>query len=370
MKVKKDGSWNTIKDRAAVYKENAWNEGDLMIKVPGKGWKMLVPPNAIILYDKLISDGYQPNGANETPNLMNRFISTDFSHVMKLIGNDSHTGESHGPSSGTTNQVVNPRANSDSTGGHDESHTTALTHAHTVPSHSHTEPGVNSSCAHVDLFANFYSKMIRKDALILSESALVSAYMSIFNAYNNYYLRLSDHFSLNAAVPHDHGGFPLLSSAYVTSGRRAGNAGSNRYRTHTHTFTHEMDPYTIHPSARRIKANRVSEDIWFDDLPSGAAVLFTSNRLPKGWSHLFVSSNSLLLFSSLTGAEGTSTHKHSSQVITSTAFNGTQYGWARNGSYTSEKTASNNHTHTVTDYHETVVNHMPPSVCLAVGVKA
>ena len=344
---------------------SSWDGKENWIKQSGV-WRQLVPPNAIILYDHTISDGLIANGQTGTPNVLNKYIRSNRSTPLTTAGRATHEASEHGASElAYTNYKGNSKANSSNVGSNVNSHSTSSSHRHSVAVHTHTGTADNEYSMNWKSFIPYmHSTKIRSGAMILASAQINTSIMSYALEYVYYYLKLMAASQSHTAVAHTHQLLDIDTSVWTSSGRDNGGT-RNVDRRHYHQAYHSLAGSFTNPPRRYLIPHKVTNDIWFDQLPLKSLILLTSNILPDGWG-TYQDANSIIYTNPTTGSVGGS-HTHPEAIVTTQEP--TSYErYARSGTYNSEW-RMNTHTHTFTDRHTGAVDPTPLNIGLVFAEK-
>lgn len=372
MQIKKDGVWKPTKQFLGKYNDT-WSDGDLWFKVDGV-WRQHVPPNAVILYSSTsnINSGYIADGNNSTPNLLNRYVRIRSDDPLTLGGASSHTGSSHG-TGGTryTNYVSSTQACNNL--GLTPRATRITSHRHSISSHTHPSTG-NNLPSYQNSYPYMYSSKLYSGAVILSSITQVLSALSYLSAYSGYRCRLDNNVTqASKSTAHTHGTVsPAVSDFNESDGyidNQPSSSPSSWYTIHDHSASHSMPSVTPTYYYMNVIPYSLGSDLYFDELPSGSLVLFTTRRYPDGWSEWKNTGRIIRYYSSAGGYGGSSTHTHSGTKTTGSWINrgSTVKATYENISFNEKYLKS--HTHTWTDSHSAAVSNAPPYVNLAIGVK-
>ena len=364
-----NGIWTPSYDFAQGFYNTSWREGEQWVHHDG-AWRQLVPPNAIILYhNNSMTDGNLANGLNGTVSLLDKFIGVNHTSPLGLTGKSSHEGTEHGNSALLyTGYTGNSKANSSNYGSNVNAHSRDSSHRHTFPIHSHTGTASNiTALDRVTLQPYMHSTRIHEGAIILGDRDFNNADLSYYSAIVNRYIQMAATINLVAKTYHGHDQKTLTSSVWSSLGK---DNGKNRYRNrrHTHTLGHTLSSISATPEAHTSVPNRVKRTMWFNQLPVGSVVLFTSGKLPYGWVVWKGAADRIMRTAASATTYGSATHSHSALARTINPSSSYEK-YARAGTYALEFIESSGHTHSVTDFHSGAISVKPPSINLVLGIR-
>lgn len=372
MLAKVSSTWEAIK---AYYgkdpADSTWKETDMWVKISGT-WRQMVPPNAIILYDEAPytgKTGYLADGTGKTVNLLSRWVQLNGSNNLSTGGGtvSSHTGAAHG-NGGTPTTSTFSHTSADRTGVA-YYRTSMVSHNHTMYAHTHTT-SVSSTFDYFRALPIMYSDKIYTNALILGSASLTSTALTLQSVVDRL-LYLSNSTGYNATLinyAHNHGS--TADSTYTTNVLHAipSGSGATTYRgDHQHSGSHTDQTISREPSYKTAIPYKTNQEIFFDQLPTNAIVLFTTDRLPDGWVSWEDSARLIKLGATAGVTGGSASHKHTTNVNTGLITGGTtgssKYEAATGMYYCPD------HTHSWTDDHSTLVSNMPTWINLTAAYK-
>lgn len=377
MLVKNNGLW--VPSQVVKAKVNSeWLDGEAFVKVNGS-WKSYVPNNAIILYSSstYIEDGYLANGSNNTVDLVHNDYPIQIkgsSTYGNTGGSPTHNGSLHGAAVAKSVSSANGYENI-ALGLKSIQKLTYSTHTDTCPAHSHLGEGSNFGMGSKILMPYQYSSKIYKDAIIPCANTQSVTFLTYVASYINYLIGMGSTSTTKEAESHNHGNTDLANPVITVTqayGQLVNKWENNiaLYYRHTHNVQHTMTDETPIPLNYSTIPYMVNEDIYFNDLPSGSLILFTTPVLPLGWSRYINADDYLLSFNSTSGTiTGTATHNHSGNK-TSTAYanTGSVYGYDTYGS-SSGYYRGLSHDFSWLDEHLTQGEHTPPYISFVIGIK-
>lgn len=367
-RINDSGSWKPA--RSYNYNNSgAWTEGDLWTNVGGV-WRQLVPPNCVVLYDTIPTKAFLANGTNATPNLLDTSILG--SSTFGTAGGNLYHGN-HGSSA-----LVNTSTNNHGTYGTGLNvkyfYDTGSSHYHQIPAHEHPNQGDNlAGINRKSLMPYMYGPTLEVGAHVLGRDLGTTLFTEIVYAVEKYYLWLASSASEMAGTSsHNHGTSTLPNVIHNATVYRVKSYDNNGtwYGYHEHSVNHTQNDIRPEPSYYNTGLWKVNNPIYFDELPIGSIMLFSSTHLPKGWTRNTDFDNRLISFFSSDGTGGTETHIHGDKTVTtSTMLNvsgARAYHTATSGT---KGQVIVNHSHTFVDTHSTEENHMPPYIHFIIGEK-
>lgn len=375
MLIKNNGAYSPTLS-TYVKSNDAWSIPRSKFVKVADTWREVVPNNCIIFYTNAsqFADGkaYLADGTNGTYTLVDKYILGASTYGTT---GGSLTHANHGAGTGTLNAQGGCSLNHGyKAGAVTAGHITTATygtHTHSVPSHSHPNTGTNIPST-LSLIPTMFGDKIYTGAIIPATSQLSGA-IAYVSSVVNYYIKLASTYGTSTASAHNHGS--VASGNSGTGGPATENKsfqwgnGTAYTNIHRHSTTHTDVSVTPDHYYFTVVPNQVQSDIWFDELPTGSILAFTSTLLPYGWVRLSTADDRLLrtyATASLTG--GTTTHSHSGSVNANSAYvaSSNYYSYVQSGStyYTLQ-----NHTHSWTDNHSTAQNHLPPYLSFILAIK-
>lgn len=376
MRIRRGLSW-VAPQRLQVRNGGAWVDGFPWIRKDG-AWRQLVPPNAVILYRDSTYWGSSVlpcNGENGTFNLMGRYVhGANSEAVLALGGLSSHGGHgSSGPVS--TDASTNTRYDWQF-GGPSKTTTTDTSHTHNIPAHEHPNEVDNESLLDIrtQLIPTVSGEKIYRNAVILANVAQATSLLD-YAAASAYlgFLKLASSSAttiFGTVGLHNHGGAGASEGASGVTEPHTVKTNGVFLRSFPHSHTEHLDPsVTVLPAYCTVVPNLALQEMYFDQLPSGSIMLFTSSVLPPGWTKLTSVNDRLLRLASVYGVPGgTRTHTHVGPATTG-AGSFTDLTKIFSGSST-EYIVNLNHTHTFADSHGTERLHMPSYINFNVAIKS
>lgn len=381
VKAKSGSTWYNVKEYK--YKNGSSWTTTANVKILGADgkWHETVPPNAIILYDlangALPSNSVLCNGSNSTPNLLGYYpvMTTSRSSIFTVGGSSSHDGSAHGTSGTiTTSSYGHPLGEQVMIG--NGGYTTNGSHTHTISSHAHS--GTQShERPRKELQPTLFNDVIKKDAIFLNLYNNTFDSSKFTKVVYNVFLKLSNTNTLDTAdylnTNHRHNQVSLNTSTYAAS-RKWPAYASSYLEKHYHSATHYAETKTglSFPNQNFFTLKTTTATLYWDELPKGTVVLFTTSTLPKGFSPLtsvngISTEDKFIYLKDDLGVNNSSStsHNHSHSVGTGGAvYSGDDLAKVKN-----EQRTIASHTHTFTDTHGMQVDHRPPFIKLYVGYK-
>lgn len=381
VKAKSGSTWYNVKEYK--YKNGSSWTTTANVKILGADgkWHESVPPNAIILYDlaTIPSTATLCNGSNSTPNALNRYVNIrgNGTSLLATGGRDSHDGFEHGSYSGQTDNAYSTmgaqvRNFLGSQAEVDDS--TPTLHSHSIPSHFHTGTATHHrprKCLQPTMFDD----VIRANAVILSYLSISSSLFSAMNYGRFLYLANSNGTidSENAYNGHTHNGCSVANIATgsfdLDDGGKTNNDNKFAYRSHHNHYMPHNSASSGNISFNNVEffTYKTTKSItYWDELPSGAVCMFTTTKLPSGWTTLNYTDYIVYLANRYYQNNWSNSHTHVGQFTTGT--NEPSYNTGPN-SGSSGKYQYSTHTHTYTDSHSTAVDHRPPFMNFYLGYK-
>lgn len=383
VKAKSGSTWYNVKEYK--YKNGSSWTTAANVKILGADgkWHETVPPNAIILYDlangALPSNSILCNGSNSTPNLLDYYpvMTTSSSSIFTIGGSSSHNGSAHGASgSATTSTYSHPRNDVAIVGG--TGYIKTSSHNHKIAAHSHAGDQRHDR-QRKELQPTMFNDVVKKNAVFLNLYSNTFDGNKFVKTVYNVYLKLTNTNTLDTTdylnTGHKHSQ-ATLSTSTASFGRywpspKPNNSGTS----HAHTANHYMETKTglSFPTQNFYTLRTMVDTLYWDELPKGTVVLFTTSLLPVG-------------FSPLTSVNGISTEgkfiylkddlgvNDSSSTAHSHSYTATTGSWSTSNGDLSTTNRSQHytvglHSHTWTDTHGTQVDHRPPFIKLYVGYK-
>lgn len=376
---KAGGVWVPATDAASAKRAGAWSRHKAMHARVSGAWRQLVPPNCIVMYAAAAPAGTAVcDGTLGTPDLLNLFPRNNLAKApLDLDGASlSHAGSSHGPS-GAVNTGAGPIVPASNAIGFTSGafpYITPATHYHSLGAHSHDAIEITPDIPIVDVVPTVGGDVIFPDAIIptISDPGSLSWLIEVTSdaSFLNRYARFAAAFaSSGSAFDHEHGSASLYTGDWSRpTDQLQPNSGSWAWN-HRHSANHTMPGIKAGegkdgPVSLHARAFKVTSKAYFDQLPSGAVMLFLSEDYPEGWTA--ISSAQLLRFTTATLDEK-DTHIHSGTKTTGDVSTVTSKAGSAGSS--GNEMVIRAHTHAWTDTHATPVGSVPPSIVLRFAVK-
>lgn len=377
----KNSDWVGVQD-IKVRHNNTWKSPQSnWIKVDGT-WRQLIPNNAVILYDTTDHNGLLADGTHGTYNLINRHVQLTETPLQQS-GVASHG--SHGGGSPIPFLYDKGSRKVDGWNFFNWSeylrNSSSWTHWHSIPTHTHTGVVENFPPSRY-LRPVMYGSMIDTDAVFLANTEI--SYAQFTKIIYNMYLYLSETVNYVRGTPtHTHGSVNPGTSG--GSGASADALACNDNRTlrnsavaHTHSTIHTDPPGQSMVNYRAVYTYKTNAPMYFDQLPIGTIVLFTSTIIPPGYTVLSGIADGRYVFmkDENTWADDYNSnpdqtpfgHNHGQSIVgTSGLSNNCIYTRALLSSST--ECIAADHNHNIYDYHGDYKDQRPLSVSLYAAVK-
>lgn len=352
--AKVSGTWSVP---SGVYAKNAGS------------WHLIgLPQNMVVLYDGTPPSGDICDGTNETPDLLNKFVSGSTTPLV-TSGNATHTGEDHGSSVlVTTSASGHPSDNGLLYG---SAATNVTSHTHTIPAHTHTGSVNNvNTIDKYKLIPVIRAQYFSSGAVFFNKASITgSGWAALIAAAK--YLYLASTSGLADGTVHSHSATTssLITSIYTAPLTNAAGGGGWPY-SHYHQFVHSMNAVKMTPKCRQVIPFKYSgtDKLTECDLPSGTIALFTTTKLPMGWTRYQYADGRLIRLGSSEMDDGSDYHTHgaASKTTSSTIANANT---SRGAAGSTNERVVTAHTHTWIDEHAAQVSSLPVNISLIIGVK-
>lgn len=385
VKAKSGSTWYNVKEYK--YKNGSSWTATANVKILGADgkWHESVPPNAIILYD--LANGALPsnsalcNGSNSTPNLLGYYpvMTTNSSYIFTTGGSSSHNGSAHGASgSATTSTYSHPRNDVVIAGG--TGYIKTSSHKHTIAAHSHSGDQSHDR-QRKELQPTMFNDVVKKDAVFLNLYSNTFDGNKFVKIVYNVYLKLTNTNALDTTdylnTDHKHSQATLSTSTASFERFWPSPKPNNSGTSHAHNASHYMETKTglSFPNQNFYTLRTTVDTLYWDELPKGTVVLFTTSLLPVGFFPLtnvngISTEDKFIYLKDDLGVDDSSSTTHSHSYTATTGSWGTSNGDLSTTNKSQQYTVGSSHRHTWTDTHGTQVDHRPPFIKLYVGYKA
>lgn len=386
------GIWKTAKGIHAKV-GGAWVKAKKVYTKSGGVWNKVyasaaIPANMLVLYDTAPVDGaagFLCNGANGTPNLLDRFVKLS-STALLIGGTASHGGADHGAITTTFSTDAFPpltvgKANT-YLGGY---YLSEAPHTHTFSApHYHPSQVTNSTLfERRGAIPYIGGTAIYQNAIFFNRAALSDAAWAAYTSAKNRALMLASTAASGSAASHNHGAVTQSSNTYAanvkTRQESAKNNTSGKYVSANHYHNASHTDATVSGPARlagyRMYQYRYSGAeplLSIENLPINTVAFFTSSELPDGWAALTAANDKFCYFSDnstvteMSAANLTHNHVKSGNVAPSNLPpEVSEFSSFLDPSYFGGGT----HKHTYSDNHDTYVDITPPYVTLVAAYK-
>lgn len=356
--AKINDSWQPVKQR--------------YIKINGI-WKMLNPPNLIVMYygsapDTSVVCNYDGSVSHGVPNLDGKYPRGDGTVLQTSAGNMSHSGTSHGSGQRNAVSLHYSTMGDAGVGFTDGALDRQWAHYHELTAHNHTTTTVPTVDT-LSVVPTMGDDVIRSNAIILAnQDTTLSGLTDMTASWLYKYLKFASSYGTSSGTmaSHGHGNASWRSNTKtgVVLNQKQPNGGIAWQYSHYHNSdSHGIGTATVAgPVAHHLSAHKITSTTFFSDLPSGSIMAFTNTSLPPGWTqqvYYFIR----IWKTGCSSAESDS-HYHNPVTYSLTASISTDNRIRGTKANKNTEWVVNSHTHSFTDQHKTAVGNILPYIRL------